>query len=81
MQIENRTKIPAQRLAVACLVLLLPGVAVWFLRRPKSAAVVHPERVSITETIASSARLSLSRESAAGAQFSGAIEHLICESW
>ena len=33
----------------------------WFLRCPKSAAIVHPERVSITETIA---------------QLSGTIEHL-----
>jgi multidrug resistance efflux pump len=37
---------------------------------------VHPERVSITETIASSARIGGVQESAVGAQFSGTIEHL-----
>ena len=75
MQTENRTKTPAKWLAVACLLLLL-GVAVWFVRRPQSVAVVHPERVSITETIASSARIGGVQESAVGAQFSGTIEHL-----
>ena len=77
MQTENRTKTPAKWSAVACLLLLLLlGVAVWFLRRPEAVAVVHPERVPIRETIASSARIGGVQESAVGAQFSGTIEHL-----
>jgi multidrug efflux pump subunit AcrA (membrane-fusion protein) len=49
---------------------------VWFLRRPKLVAVVNPEPVSMTETIASSARIGGVQESAVGAQFSGTVEHL-----
>lgn len=63
MQTENRTKTPAKWLAVACLLPLL-GVVVWFLRRPKSAAVAHPERIAIAETTA---------------QLSRTIEHLFVE--
>ena len=51
MQTGNRTKTPAKRLAVACRLLLL-SLVVWFLRRPKSAAVAHLERIAIAETIA-----------------------------
>jgi len=76
MATANRTKTPAKWLVVACVLLLL-GVAGWFLlRRPKSVAVVNPERISITETIASSARIGGVQESAIGAQFSGTVEQL-----
>ena len=75
MQTENRKKTRVKWLALACL-LLVVGAVLWFLRRPKSVAVVHPERVSMTETIASSARVGGVQESAIGAQFSGTVEHL-----
>jgi HlyD family secretion protein len=76
VQTENRRKTPAKWLAVACLLLLLLGVMVWFLRHPKAVAVVFPERVRITETIASSARMGAVQESSVRAQFSGTIEQL-----
>ena len=60
MPTENRTKTPAQMVSRSSL-LLLRVWPLWFLRRAKSAPLVHPERVSITETIA---------------QLSGTIEHL-----
>jgi HlyD family secretion protein len=75
VQLENLKKAQAKWLALACL-LIVVCVVVWFLRRPKSVAVVHPERVSMTETIASSARIGGVQESAIGAQFSGTVEHL-----
>lgn len=76
MPAEKRTKTPVKWLAAACLLLLL-GLAVWFfVRRPGSVAVVHPQRISMTETIASSARIGGVQESAVGAQFSGTIEQL-----
>jgi HlyD family secretion protein len=50
--------------------------AVWFFRRPKLVTVVNPQSVSLTETIASSARVGGVQESAVGAQFSGTVEHL-----
>ena len=76
MGTEKPTKTPAKWWAVACLLLLL-GVALWFfLRRSRPVAVVHPERISMTETIASSARIGGVQESAVGAQFSGTVEQL-----
>ena len=51
-------------------------VAVWFFRRPTLVTVINPQRVSLTETIASSARVGGVQESAVGAQFSGTVEHL-----
>jgi HlyD family secretion protein len=52
------------------------AAALWFVRRPKVVAVAHPARVSLTETIASSARVGGVQESAIGAQFAGTVEHL-----
>jgi multidrug efflux pump subunit AcrA (membrane-fusion protein) len=75
VQLEKPKKTRAKWLALACLLILVCAVA-WFLRRPKSVAVVHPERVSMTETIASSARIGGVQESAIGAQFSGTVEQL-----
>jgi len=48
----------------------------WFLRRPKLVVVARPRRVSMTETIASSARVGGVQETAVGAQFTGTIEQL-----
>ena len=59
--------------------LLLVAIAfvfLWLFRRPKLVTVVHPQRVSLTETIASSARVGGVQETAVGAQFSGTVEHL-----
>jgi multidrug efflux pump subunit AcrA (membrane-fusion protein) len=50
--------------------------SVWFFRRPKLVTIVRPLRISLTETIASSARVGGVQESAVGAQFSGTVEHL-----
>ena len=75
MQTEKLKKTRARWVAIACL-LLLAGAVVWFLRRTRPVAVVHPERVSMTESIASSARVGGVQESAIGAQFSGTVEHL-----
>ena len=60
-------------------VLLLVAIAcasLWFFRRPKLVAIVHPVRILLTETIASSARVGGVQESAVGAQFSGTVERL-----
>ena len=55
---------------------IIAGAALWFQRRPTLVSVVQPERVSLTETIASSARVGGIQESAVGAQFTGTVEHL-----
>jgi len=60
-------------------IVLLVAIALVFLglfRRPKLVTVVHPQRISLTETIASSARVGGVQETAVGAQFSGTVEHL-----
>ena len=60
-------------------IVLLVAIAFVFLglfRRPKLVTVVHPQRISLTETIASSARVGGVQETAVGAQFSGTVEHL-----
>lgn len=49
---------------------------VWFARRPKLVQVTHPQHATLTETIASSARVGGIQESAIGAQFTGTVEHL-----
>ena len=55
---------------------IIAGAALWFHRRPTLVSVVQPERVSLTETIASSARVGGIQQSAVGAQFTGTVEHL-----
>jgi len=60
-------------------IVLLVAIALVFLgllRRPQLVTVVHPQRISLTETIASSARVGGVQETAVGAQFSGTVEHL-----
>jgi len=62
-------------LVLACL--LAAAVAIfWFVRRPTQVVVTHPRLVSLTETIASSARVGGVQESAVGAHFSGTVEQL-----
>jgi HlyD family secretion protein len=54
----------------------IAAAAIWYLRRPKLVAVVTPSQASITETIASSARIGGVQETAVGAQFTGTVEKL-----
>ena len=68
---KSRTK----WLIIGCLI-VVGLAAVWFLRRPKLVVVAHPRRVSMTETIASSARVGGVQETVVGAQFTGTIEQL-----
>src|SRR5499426_150818 len=57
--------------------LLAAAAAVfWFVRRPMPVVVAHPKLVSLTETIASSARVGGVQESAVGAHFSGTVAQL-----
>lgn len=76
VQPENQSKTWTRWVILACLVAAIAASALWFRRRPKLVVVVHPERVSLTETIASSARVGGVQESAIGAQFTGTVEHL-----
>jgi HlyD family secretion protein len=75
-QPEKQNKSRAGWLVAACLLAAFIAVASWFLRRPKLVVVEPPKRVSLTETIASSARVGGVQESAIGSQFSGTVEHL-----
>ena len=62
-------------LMLACLVAGAAAVF-WFARRPMQVVVTHPRLVSLTETIASSARVGGVQESAIGAHFSGTVAQL-----
>jgi HlyD family secretion protein len=75
-QPEGQSKAWARWLVVGCLLAAVIAAGLWFFRRPKLVVVVAPRRVSVTETIASSARVGGVQESAIGAQFSGTVEHL-----
>jgi HlyD family secretion protein len=66
----------AFRLGVVALLVVILVVAVWLLRRPKLVSVVNPVEASMTETIASSARVGGMHEAAIGAQFAGTVEKL-----
>ena len=63
-------------LITGCLLAVAIAATLWFVRRPRLVAVTYLTPVSLTETIASSARVGGMRESAIGAQFSGTVEHL-----
>ena len=63
-------------LVTGCFLAAAIAAILWFLRRPRLVTVVHPAPVSLTETIASSARVGGTKESAVGAQFSGTVEQL-----
>jgi HlyD family secretion protein len=73
---ENQAKPWMKWLILGCLLVIVVSAVLWFLRRPPLVSVVLPERVSLTETIASSARVGGVQESAIGAQFTGTVEHL-----
>src|SRR5262245_27223875 len=62
-------------LLLVCMVAAAAGVF-WFVRRPMQVVVTHPKLVSLTETIASSARVGGVQESAVGAHFSGTVAQL-----
>src|SRR5215510_9809173 len=62
-------------LVLVCL-LAAAAAVFWFLRRPTHVDVTHPTLVSLTETIASSARVGGVQETAVGAQFSGTVAQL-----
>ena len=63
-------------LALLCLAVAAAGIF-WFLRRPTHVAVTHPKLVSLTETIASSARVGGVKETSVGAQFTGTVAQLL----
>ena len=63
-------------LAAIVLLVAIGFVFLGLFRRPKLVTVVRPQRISLTETIASSARVGGVQETAVGAQFSGTVEHL-----
>src|SRR5262245_61475813 len=62
-------------LVLVCL-LAAAAAVLWFVRRPMRVVVTHPKLVSLTETIASSARVGGVQESAIGAHFSGTVAQL-----
>ena len=64
------------RLGVLVLLAVITSIGVWLLRRPKLVTVVNPYQASMTETIASSARVGGLQEAAIGAQFAGTVEKL-----
>ena len=71
---EGRTR--WSRWLVLVCVLAAAAAGIWFVRRPMQVVVTHPKLVSLTETIASSARVGGVQESAIGAHFSGTVAQL-----
>ncbi|HEX3437984.1 MAG TPA: efflux RND transporter periplasmic adaptor subunit [Pseudacidobacterium sp.] len=61
---------------VILLIAIIVIGATWFVRRPKLVSVVNPKEVSLTETIASSARVGGVLETGVGSQFTGTVERL-----
>jgi HlyD family secretion protein len=72
---KDKTRRSGWLVLVACLVVAAVAIA-WFLRRPTHVSVTHPKLVSLTETIASSARVGGVQETAVGAQFTGTVAQL-----
>ena len=75
-QTPARNRPWGKRLVTLLLLVSIAGASLWFFRRPKLVTLVHPVRIFLTETIASSARVGEVQESAVGAQFSGTVERL-----
>ena len=75
-QTASRNRSWTRRLIAVVVLVVIVLAGIWFFRRPRLVTVVNPQRVSITETVASSARVGGVQESAVGAQFSGTVEHL-----
>lgn len=75
VQATKRKTRPVWPVVLGVLAVVIAAV-VWFVRRPTAVVVVHPQVVSLTETIASSARVGGVQESAVGAQFTGTVERL-----
>lgn len=72
-KIQSRTW--TKWLIAGCILAAILGI-VWFVRRPTMVQIMHPKLVSLTETIASSARVGGVQESAVGAQFTGTVQQL-----
>ena len=72
-KVQNSTR--TRWLIAGCLLAAILAI-VLFVRRVPRVVVTHPRQVSLTETIASSARVGGVQESAVGAQFTGTVEQL-----
>lgn len=72
--VEKRS--PSRWLVIVGVVVLAALAVFWWTRRSRTVAVVHPQKVSMTETIASSARVGGVQESAVGSQFTGTVQQL-----
>jgi len=75
-QTPARNRSRGKWLVALLLLVSIACASLWFFRRPKLVTIVHPVRIFLTETIASSARVGGVQESAVGAQFSGTVERL-----
>ena len=75
-QTPARNRSRGKWLVALLLLVSIACASLWFFRRPKLVTIVHPVRILLTETIASSARVGGVQESAVGAQFSGTVERL-----
>ena len=75
VQAKVQSKTRTRWLIVGCVLVAILAI-VWFVRRPPRVLVTQPKPVSLTETIASSARVGGVQESAVGAQFTGTVQQL-----
>jgi HlyD family secretion protein len=72
-KVQSRTR--TKWIVAGCVLAVILAI-VWFVRRPTRVQIAHPKLVSLTETIASSARVGGVQESAVGAQFTGTVQQL-----
>ncbi|HEX7159515.1 MAG TPA: efflux RND transporter periplasmic adaptor subunit [Edaphobacter sp.] len=72
-KVQSRTR--TKWLIAGCVLAVILAI-VWFVRRPTRVQITNPKLVSLTETIASSARVGGVQESAVGAQFTGTVQQL-----
>jgi HlyD family secretion protein len=73
-KVQSRTR--TKWIVAGCLLAVILAI-VWFVRRPTRVQITNPKLVSLTETIASSARVGGVQESAVGAQFTGTVQQLL----